>query len=269
MSNSLLVHTQDVRQFDFLRWSWEGDRAVAFIKRQKRHFHCPTCHSSNVTATEVGDRTIQGLPLGRRQFWLQVTMHRLKCHDCGAFRMEQLPFISTDHIHVTRQLERSLVELRAEMSISAVAKYYGVDWKTVKNAEKRCLQRRYRTIRLKNVRIIGIDEIHVGHKKYKTIVRDLEHGSVLHVGDGKGGDALKGFRRRLSSSKAAIRAVAMDMSSGYAAWVRETLPDAEIVFDHFHLIKLMNERVDKVRRRTVAALEEDESKALKKSDSSC
>ena len=269
MSNSLLVHTQDVRQFDFLRWSWEDGRAVAFITRQQRHFRCPTCHSGNVTSTKVDERTIQGLPLGRRQCHLHVTMHRIKCHDCGAFRMEPLPFISSDHARITRQLERSLVELRAEMSISAVAKYYGVDWKTVKSAEKRCLQRRYRTIPLKDVRTIGIDEIYVGHKKYKTIVRDLEHGQVLHVGDGKGGDALKGFWRRLSSSKATIRAVAMDMSSGYAAWVREKLPDAEIVFDHFHLIQLMNERVDKVRRRTVAALEEDESKALKKSDSSC
>jgi transposase len=217
-----------------------------------------------VTATPVGSRVIRGAPLGSKPFDLNVQMHRLRCHSCGAFRMEKLDFLPSSHAHITRALERTIVELRPEMSISAVASYFGLPWETVKNAEKAHLERKYRTIRLKEVTTIGIDEIHVGHNKYKTIVRDLEHGHVLHVGDGKGGDALKKFWRRLSSSKATIEAVAMDMSNGYASWVRKKLPNAEIVFDHFHVIKLMNDRVDKVRRRTVSSLEDDEKKALKK-----
>ena len=56
----------------------------------------------------------------------------------------------------------------------------------------------------------------------------------------------------------------MDMSCGYAAWVAKVLPDATVVYDHFHLIKLMNEKVDKVRRRTVNQLDEEEREALKK-----
>ena len=75
---------------------------------------------------------------------------------------------------------------------------------------------------------------------------------------------MKQFERRLASSKARIRVVAMDMSCGYGAWVRRVLPGATIVYDHFHLIKLMNEKVDKVRRRTVEQLEEEERQALKK-----
>ena len=269
MSNSLLVHTQGIRGFDHQRWDWSGGVAAAYIKRQSDRFRCAGCGSADVTATPVGERTVRGMPLGSKPFDAVVRMHRLKCHECGAYRMEHLEFLPSSHAHITRALERTVVELRREMSISAISQYFRLDWKTVKDAEKRCLQRRYRTIPLKDVRVIGIDEIYVGHKKYKTIVRDLEHGSVLHVGDGRGGDAVKGFWRRLSSSKATIQAVAMDMSSGYAAWVREKLPNAEIVFDHFHLIKLMNERIDKVRRRTVAALEEDEKKALKKNASCC
>jgi transposase len=115
---------------------------------------------------------------------------------------------------------------------------------------------------LLGVKIIGMDEIYVGKKKYKTIVRDLETGAVLHVGDGKGGDALKDFHVRLKRSKAKIEVIAMDMSSEYAAWAKKNLKDALIVFDHFHVIKLMNE---KIRRRTVKELEEEEElKALKK-----
>ena len=93
---------------------------------------------------------------------------------------------------------------------------------------------------------------------------DLATGAVLHVGDGKGGEALEEFGRRLRSSTAQIKVVAMDMSSGFAAWFKLNLPDAMIVFDHFHVIKLMNDRLDQVRRRTVKELEGEDAKALKK-----
>ena len=116
---------------------------------------------------------------------------------------------------------------------------------------------------MKDVRVIGIDEIYIG-KVYKTIVRDLESGAVLFVGKGKGGDALAPFARKLRSSKCKIKVVAMDMSNGYSAWVKTNLKAANIVFDHFHIIQLMNKKLDKLRRETMNELEEEEKKKLKK-----
>ena len=264
MSKSVLFHTQGISGIRFKNWIWGNREAKASISQEPQQLKCSSCRSSKVTATGVSRRRIQGLQMGRLPFFIEVDMHRLKCHECGAFRMEELPFISSSHAKITRQLERGIIQLREHMSISAVARYFQLDWKTVKAVEKAHLKRKYRTIHLAKVRVLGIDEIYVGHKKYKTVVRDLLSGAVLHVGDGKGGDALKQFERRLASSKATIQAVAMDMSCGYGAWVRRVLPVATVVYDHFHLIKLMNEKVDKVRRRTVDQLEEEERQALKK-----
>lgn len=72
--------------------------------------------------------------------------------------------------------------------------------------------------RLKDVTHIAIDEIAVrkGHK-YMTVVLDLDSGRVIFVGDGRGGDALDPFWKRLRRSGATIRAVAADMSPAYAA----------------------------------------------------
>ncbi len=50
------------------------------------------------------------------------------------------------------------------------------------------------------------------------------------------------------------------MSNAYAAWLKEVLPDSEIVYDHFHVIKLMNERMDKLRRSTINKLEEEQKR---------
>ena len=55
----------------------------------------------------------------------------------------------------------------------------------------------------------------------------------------------------------------MDMGKAFIHWVKEHLPSAQIVFDHFHVIKLMNEKLDLVRRRIAAKLDADERVILK------
>ena len=88
-------------------------------------------------------------------------------------------------------------------------------------------------------------------------------GAVLFVGRGKGGEALAKFERRLRASKCNIQVVAMDMSSGYSAWVKQSIPKAEIVFDHFHVIQLMNKKLDALRRTTMNKLDEETRSQLK------
>lgn len=77
---------------------------------------------------------------------------------------------------------------------------------------------------------------------------ELDNGAVVFVGEGKGGDALEPFWRSLKASRARIQAVAMDMSQAYISAVSEHLPSSSIVFDHFHVIKLFNEKLTELRR---------------------
>ena len=95
------------------------------------------------------------------------------------------------------------------------------------------------------------------------MVRDLDSGSVLFIGKGKGGDALEPFKRLLRSKAKQIETVTIDMSNAYAAWLAKVLPNTEIVYDHFHVIKLMNERMDGLRRKTMNHLEDQQKKELK------
>ena len=96
---------------------------------------------------------------------------------------------------------------------------------------------------------LAIDEIAVakGHR-YLTVVMDRESGAVLSSATVRGPMRLKPFAKRLRPSGARIQAVAMDMSGGYQAAVRTNLPKAKIVFDHFHVIKLFNEKLSELRR---------------------
>jgi transposase len=81
-----------------------------------------------------------------------------------------------------------------------------------------------------------------------TVVLDLVSGAVVFVGDGKGAEALKPFWKRLKRARATIDAVATDMSPAYVTAVQTNLSNAVLVFDHFHIIKLFNEKLSDLRR---------------------
>src|SRR5207248_7443740 len=134
--------------------------------------------------------------------------------------------------------------LGRRMTIRDVAKHLGVSWDVIKDIQKRDLSRRYRKPKLKHLRHIAIDEISIakGHR-YLTVVLDLDSGAVVFVGDGKGAKALQPFWVRLRAAHARIEAVATDMSLAYIQAVRRHLPGATHVFDHFHVIKLFNDKL--------------------------
>jgi transposase len=145
-------------------------------------------------------------------------------------------------------------------TIKDVAAHLSVSWDMVKDIHKSYLKRRYNPPSLKNVRNIGIDEFAVrkGHV-YKTIVVDLDTGHIIHVGNGKGKDSLNRFWKRVRKNKVKLGNIAIDLSPAFIAAVTENAPDATIVFDHFHVVKLMNDAIDSIRR-TQYALEKDLNK---------
>jgi len=142
-----------------------------------------------------------------------------------------------------------IVDVARFMTLSDVAGWLDLSWDTVKTVVQRRLENDYRKIGYRHLRHIAIDELYLGRaRKYVTLVIDLDSGRIMWVGDGRGGEALREFWRRFKHSGGRLRAVAMDMSGAYAASVREHAPYAVLTFDHFHVVKLMNERLDELRR---------------------
>jgi transposase len=149
----------------------------------------------------------------------------------------------------TKSFERYVLELSRGMTIQDVANHLGVSWDVVKDIQKRDLKQRFSRPRLKDLRQIAIDEISIGKgHRYLTIILDLESGAVVHVGHGKGGDALLEFLKALRRGRAKIEAVATDMSPAYIDAVTTHLPGAKLVFDRFHVMKLFNEKLSELRR---------------------
>jgi len=189
------------------------------------------------------------LPVGKKKVELVVHIPRLFCKNCGSIRQPHLKFADPKK-HYTHSLERFVIDLCRVMTLQDVAELTGLNWDTVKDIDKGYLKEKYSSVSLRNVRYIAIDEVYLGRKrKFITIAMDLESGRVIHIGYGKGKDALNGLWKRLKRSNANILAVATDMASGYMAAVMEQLPKADLVLDHFHLVKWFNDKLSLLRRQ--------------------
>ena len=199
------------------------------------------------------------MPIGSRPVILEMTVQRLECKDCGAVQQENIHFVRGKERYSYR-MKRYVLDLCRIGTIADVARLVHMSWDTVKDILKAELGRRYTRPNLGGLRHIGIDEFAVakGHI-YMTIVVDLDTGRIVYVGNGKGADALDGLWPRLDRAGCRIEAVSSDLSEAFISAVKEHLPDAVQVYDHFHIAKLMNEKLDKVRRDTYNR-ETDESK---------
>ena len=169
-------------------------------------------------------------------------------HDDGRGIRAIPPFVEA-YTKITRKLGCLIVDLARFMTLSDIAGWLRLSWDTVKAVVKGRLEKDYRRIGYRRVRQIAIDELYLGRtRKYITLVMDMESARIIWVGEGRGGEALREFWRRFKLSGARLKAVAMDMSGAYACSVRAHAPHAILTFDRFHVMKLMNERLDDLRR---------------------
>jgi transposase len=163
-----------------------------------------------------------------------------------------LPPFAPAYVSYTHKLQAFVESLWGMMTVTDLAAVTGLGWDTVKNIIKARLEKDYGHPRLRGLKRLSIDEIYFGRdKKFYTLVIDLDSGQIVWVAKGRGGEALRPFWRALHCSRAKIQAVAMDMSPAYWAAVLEHLPEAAIVFDRFHIMKLVNEKLDDLRREMV------------------
>jgi transposase len=248
MSTSLLYHAFGIRGYRHARTDFFEGEVLFTIEQGRPTWQCPLCGSRQVIAHGEVPRLFRSVPIGSKGTRVLLKIPRVECRACGVTRQVAVPFADPQKRY-THAFARYALDLSARMTIQDVARHLGVSWDTIKDIQKQDLQRQFSKPRLRKLRQIAIDEIAVGQgRRYLTVVLDLVSGAVVFVGEGKGADALEPFWKRLRPSRAKIKAVATDMSLAYILAVREHLPRAVHVFDHFHVIKLFNEKLSAFRR---------------------
>jgi transposase len=264
MSTSLLYHAFGVRGYRYVKTEYVAGGVTFMIEQPRESYRCPVCGSDDVMGRGQKLRQFRTVSIGGKRVYLVFPVPRVECRACGAVRRVRIRF-ADPRVSYTKAFQRYALELSRYMTIQDVARHLGISWDVIKEIQKGDLQRRFGRPKLKHLRRIAIDEISTakGHR-YLTIVLDLESGAVVHVGRGKGGDALKDFWTRLRRSRAKIEAVATDMSPAYIDAVLTHLPKATLVFDRFHVIKLYNDKLSELRRALYHQLKDSMQKNVLK-----
>ena len=196
------------------------------------------------------------------RFWLRYDIRRVSCPRCGV-RVEWVPWAEPGS-WFTREFEDHTAYLVQRTDKSTVKRLMRIGWDTIGTILRRVVARHGREDRLEGLRRIGIDELsYRRHHEYVTVVIDHDRAEVVWVGEGKSAETLGRFFDELGPERTAkLEAVTIDMSGSYIKAVSEASPQAQIIFDRFHVQRLAHDAVDEVRREQVREANDAATKKL-------
>jgi transposase len=217
----------------------------------------PTCES--LACPECGDecprhdhrvRRWRHLPTCQYRTIIEADVPRVRCLKHKVHQV-QIPWAESNS-SFTALFEGVVISWLKEASFSAVAKRLDLTWDQIDGIQERAVRRGLARRTAVVPKRMGVDETSFKKRHdYVTVVNDLDGGGVLHVGDGRGKEALNGFYSSfLTEDLAKIEVVAMDMHGPFIWSTVQYLeePELKIAFDWFHVVQHLNQAVDKTRR---------------------
>lgn len=249
MSTGALYHKMGLTGYE-VEDTWEGNHGELFVlvSIPRESLRCRRCGCKRVHLHESRQRFWKGAPLGLIPVQITMRVPRVKCLRCGSRTWHQPTFVEGQR-RITKQFEVYLESMLSRMTIQDAVEMFGISWNSVCEIDIRRLKKLSQPS-LNQLKRLAIDEVYLGKlHKFVTLVIDLDTRAVVSVAPGRGQAGLQGFFLRLKRANAKVQAVATDMAGGYITAVLKYLPGTLLVFDHFHVIKLMNEKLTMLRRQ--------------------
>lgn len=245
----------------------EAEMIVFLNRLGQRLLRCGVCRKRCRQVHDIKKaREWRDLSMRKLSLKLHYRPRRVECPRCGV-RVEDVPW-AEPWARVTTALANAVAKLAQELSWQGTAREYGLNWKSVASIVKRAVEYGLRNRVRPPVHLIGMDE--VSRRKgqnYLTVVYDLERRVLLWVGEDRTEEAVKKFFTEEMGPRRCrtLRVVCMDMWAAYLHLVRQYAPQAQVLFDRFHIVKHLNEAVEEVRRSEMRRLSRKERVTFKRS----
>jgi transposase len=213
-------------------------------------FPCPHCAKADCPVHDTAMQTWRHLDFFQHQAFLHSRTPRITCPDCGVKQIA-VPWARAGS-GFTLLFEALAMTLMTAMPVAAAARLVGEHdtrmWRVLHHWVEQARER----ADYADVKRVAIDETAArrGHD-YVSLFVDIDQRRVLFVTEGRGADTVEAFADDLEAHNgdaSRIKQVCIDMSAAFVKGVTDNLTEAEITFDKFHAVKLVNDAVDKVRR---------------------
>jgi transposase len=208
---------------------------------------------------------VRDLPCGDTRIYLELEIRRVLCRRCGKVKQEKFAFLANNPFY-TKRFAFYVGKRCSTSTVKDVARELHLDRKTVNALEKHYMREKLRRAGNPRPKTIGIDEISIrkGHS-YRIVVSDLERRRPIWFGGtDRSEESLKLFYEWLGPGKIrGIRLAVMDMWKPFENATREHAPQAAILYDKFHVLRHLNEAMDKIRKSEYYRLSGDDRKFIK------
>ena len=190
-------------------------------------------------------------------------LRRVNCPYCGV-RAELVPWAEPGS-RFTRDFEDQIAYLAQRSDQTTVAKTMLTSWATVGDVVQRVIARARTEDLLDDLAFIGIDELsYRRHHEYVTVVVDHVKQRVVWAAPGKNAATLDGFFDALGVKRTKkLQGITVDMSAAYTQAVTNLAPHATIIYDRFHVQRLVQDALDEVRRSQMRVLDGEARTAIK------
>lgn len=228
------------------------DFKIGFTSGAK--FSCPSCEESEQGVHDSRQRTWRHLNFFQYQAFIHADLPRVRCSKCGKTTQIVAPW-SRAGSGFSLLMEALMVVLAKQMPVRAVAQLLGLRDGQIWRVLDHYVDAARSQEDFSAVHQVGLDETasRRGHN-YISLFHDLVARRLLFACEGRDKTVVESFVKDLEAHGGRpdnIEAVCIDMSKSYIAGVGEFLPDAEITFDPFHVVAIVNKAVDQVRRKEV------------------
>ena len=226
------------------------DFKVGFSSGSK--FSCPECGESAQSVHDTRSRTWRHLNFFQYQAYLHADLPRVRCTKCGKTKQVAAPWARPGS-GFSLLMEALLVVLVKQMPVRAVGQLLGLHDGQIWRVLDHYVETARQLEDFSGVCSIGLDETasRRGHN-YISLFHDLTNKRLLFACEGRDKSVVSSFIKDLEAHGGRAKqvdSVCIDMSKSYVAGVTEHLPDAEITFDPFHVMAIINKAVDQVRRQ--------------------
>lgn len=228
----------------------EGQLKIEIDFERGGKFECPNCEEADCSAYDTDTKEWRHLNFFQHETYISARVPRVDCPDCGVKTVE-VPWARPES-GFTLLFEAYLMTLAKEMPVEAIARVVGEHDTRIWRVVHHYVGEAREEADYSDASQIGVDETAIkrGHD-YVSLFVDLEDKRVIYVTDGKDKAAIEQFElfaRQEGVDPNKVSEFCCDMSPAFISGIEECFPEAHITFDKFHIIKMLNKAVDKVRR---------------------
>ncbi|MEE9404025.1 MAG: ISL3 family transposase [Algisphaera sp.] len=260
----MLLGLDDAWIIDDIQISLEDQRIQIQLKTSpKANFACPDCQKSCSLKDHAPVREWRHLDTMQFETLLVARLPRTRCPDCGV-KTIAAPW-GTPHGRFTLMFEAFAIRvLQAAASVQQACVLLRIDWNTAQTIMDRAVARGLKRRDLTELKHVGIDEKSFGkNHKYISLMTDIDASRVLEVTPGHDESSADVLWDSIGEETAhQVEAVAMDMWWSFENSTSKKAPQAAIVHDRFHISKMLNDGVDKVRKQEHRLLLKENDKTL-------